>query len=57
MPDIDLKPGARPRRRRDVVPCHYQLAHAAGPNTSPHARYVVYFRLKRKGHVTGGKSA
>ena len=51
MPDIDLgKPEPVLARAGDVVLCHYQLAHAAGPNTSPHVRYAVYFRLKRKGH-------
>jgi ectoine hydroxylase-related dioxygenase (phytanoyl-CoA dioxygenase family) len=51
MPEIDLGQ-AEPvfARAGDVVLCHYQLAHAAGPNTSPHIRYAVYFRLKRKGH-------
>ena len=51
MPDIDLgNPEPVLARAGDVVLCHYQLAHAAGPNTSPHVRYAVYFRLKRKGH-------
>ncbi len=34
----------------DVVLCHYQLAHAAGPNTSPHIRYAVYFRIEHVDH-------
>jgi ectoine hydroxylase-related dioxygenase (phytanoyl-CoA dioxygenase family) len=51
MPAIDLgKPEPVLARAGDVVLCHYQLAHAAGPNTSPHVRYAVYFRLKRSGH-------
>ncbi len=51
MPDIDLgSPEPVLARAGDVVLCHYQLAHAAGPNASPHVRYAVYFRLKRKGH-------
>jgi hypothetical protein len=51
MPDIDLgHPEPVLARAGDVVLCHYQLAHAAGPNTSAHVRYAVYFRLKRKGH-------
>ena len=51
MPKIDLgSPEPILARAGDVVLCHYQLAHAAGPNTSPHVRYAVYFRLKRKGH-------
>ena len=51
MPALDL---GRPEPVRagagDAVLCHYQLAHAAGPNASPHVRYAVYFRLKRTGH-------
>ena len=51
MPAIDLgRPEPVLARVGDVVLCHYQLAHAAGPNTSPHVRYAVYFRLKRKDH-------
>ena len=51
MPDIDLgRPEPVLARAGDVVLSHYQLAHAGGPNTSPHVRYAVYFRLKRKGH-------
>jgi len=51
MPTVDLgRPEPVHARAGDVVLCHYQLAHAAGPNTSPHVRYAVYFRLKRKGH-------
>jgi hypothetical protein len=34
----------------DAVLSHYQLGHAGGPNTSPHVRYAVYFRLKARGH-------
>jgi ectoine hydroxylase-related dioxygenase (phytanoyl-CoA dioxygenase family) len=51
MPDVDLgRPEPVLARAGDVVLCHYQLAHAAGPNTSPHVRYAVYFRLEAKGH-------
>jgi hypothetical protein len=51
MPSVDLgRPEPVLARAGDVVLSHYQLAHAAGPNTSPHVRYAVYFRLKRKGH-------
>ena len=51
MPDVDLgRPEPVLARAGDVVLCHYQLAHAAGPNTSPHVRYAVYFRLKARGH-------
>jgi hypothetical protein len=51
MPDVDLgHPEPVLARAGDVVLSHYQLAHAAGPNTSPHVRYAVYFRLKARGH-------
>jgi phytanoyl-CoA dioxygenase PhyH len=51
MPTLDLgRPEPVLARAGDVILSHYQLAHAAGPNTSPHVRYAVYFRLKRKGH-------
>jgi hypothetical protein len=51
MPAVDLgRPEPVLARAGDVVLCHYQLAHAAGPNTSPHVRYAVYFRLKARGH-------
>src|SRR5256885_12945988 len=51
MPDVDLgRPEPILARAGDVVLCHYQLAHAAGPNTSAHVRYAVYFRLERRGH-------
>ena len=51
MPKVDLgRPEPVRARAGDVILCHYQLAHAAGPNTSPHVRYAAYFRLKRKGH-------
>jgi hypothetical protein len=51
MPEVDLgRPEPVLARAGDVILCHYQLAHAAGPNTSPHVRYAVYFRLKARGH-------
>jgi phytanoyl-CoA dioxygenase PhyH len=51
MPDVNLgRPEPVLARAGDVVLSHYQLAHAAGPNTSPHVRYAVYFRLKARGH-------
>ena len=51
MPAVDLgRPEPVLARAGDVVLCHYQLAHAAGANTSPHVRYAAYFRLKARGH-------
>lgn len=51
MPEVALpEPVPVSGRAGDVVLCHYQLAHAAGPNTSPHIRYAVYFRLEHVDH-------
>jgi hypothetical protein len=51
MPEVALPtPVPVTGRAGDVVFCHYQLAHAAGPNTSPHIRYAVYFRLEHASH-------
>jgi Phytanoyl-CoA dioxygenase (PhyH) len=51
LPDIPL-PAPEPiiGRAGDIVLCHYQLAHAGGPNSSPRIRYSVYFRVKAAGH-------
>jgi hypothetical protein len=52
MPAVPLgDPVAVTGRAGDAVLCHYQLAHAAGPNTSPHIRYAVYFRLEHVDHA------
>ena len=51
MPEVDLpRPLPVTGRAGDVVLCHYQLAHAAGANASPHVRYAVYFRLEHVDH-------
>jgi hypothetical protein len=34
----------------DVVLVHYQLAHSAAPNVSPHTRYAIFFRLTHTAH-------
>ncbi|MEM7033317.1 MAG: phytanoyl-CoA dioxygenase family protein [Chloroflexota bacterium] len=34
----------------DVVLVHYQVAHTAAMNVSPHPRYAIYFRLKHVDH-------
>jgi len=39
-------------RAGDGILCHYQLAHTAGGNGSPHIRYAVFFRLS---HVEHGR--
>jgi hypothetical protein len=51
MPKVELGvPEPVTGRAGDAVLSHYQLGHAGGPNTSPHVRYAVYFRLKAHGH-------
>lgn len=37
-------------RAGDAVLCHYQLAHAANGNASPHIRYACFFRLSHVDH-------
>lgn len=34
----------------DVVLVHYELAHSAAPNVSPHVRYALFFRLTHIDH-------
>jgi ectoine hydroxylase-related dioxygenase (phytanoyl-CoA dioxygenase family) len=52
MPPVPLpEPVPITGQAGDVVLCHYQLGHTAGPNTSPHVRYAVYFRLKHVDHA------
>jgi hypothetical protein len=51
MPDVPLgEPVPVTGHAGDAVLCHWQLAHAAGPNTSPHVRYAAYFRLEHVDH-------
>lgn len=37
-------------RPGDAFFVHYQVAHAAAPNISPHPRYAIYFRLRHVDH-------
>jgi hypothetical protein len=47
MPDpVQLK-----CRAGDVALCHYQLAHSAAANFSPHVRYAIFFRLSHVDHA------
>lgn len=39
-------------RAGDAVICHYQLAHTANGNGSPHIRYASFFRLHHVDHDT-----
>ncbi len=52
MPRIDNmpEPVQMMGKAGDVVICHYQLAHTAAINVSPHTRYAIYFRLKHLKH-------
>jgi hypothetical protein len=51
MPKVALpEPEQITARAGDVVLCHYQIAHCAGPNVSPHVRYGIFFRLSHVDH-------
>lgn len=51
MPAIEL-PEAKQllAKAGDVMLVHYEVAHAAAINVSPHVRYAIYFRLKHIDH-------
>ena len=58
MPPVDLlQPVHMLGKAGDVVLCHYQLAHAAVQNVSPHVRYAIYFRLHHINHDAQWKEA
>jgi len=51
MPLIDLpEPTFITGNAGDVVLVHYELAHAASLNVSPHVRYAIFFRLTHCDH-------
>lgn len=51
MPPIDYpEPRQLTGQAGDVVLCHYQVAHSAGPNVSPHVRYAAIFRVYHVDH-------
>lgn len=51
MPKVELpEPEQHLGKAGDIVLCHYEVAHAAAPNVSPHIRYAIFFRLNREGH-------
>ena len=51
MPPIDLPPPVHVTGAAgDVILAHYQVAHTAVTNVSPHTRYAVFFRLRHVGH-------
>lgn len=52
MPPVRLPdPVQLTARAGDAFLLHYQLAHSAAPNFSPHVRYAVYFRVAALGHA------
>lgn len=51
IPPLDLPaPEQITAQAGDIALCHYQLAHSAAPNVSPHVRYAVFFRLTHVDH-------
>lgn len=54
MPKIEYpQPAPVTGQAGDVVLVHYQTAHGASPNGSPHPRYMVFFRLRHVGRESG----
>ncbi|MBW3625129.1 MAG: phytanoyl-CoA dioxygenase family protein [Armatimonadetes bacterium] len=52
MPKVDLPPARQLTvEAGDFVMCHYQVAHAAAVNVSPHVRYAIFFRLTHVDHA------
>ena len=46
MPKIEMpEPVQLTGKAGDVFLAHYQLAHSAAPNFSPHTRYAIFFRV------------
>ncbi len=55
MPPIDLpEPVQVHAQPGDAVFVHYQVAHTAAQNVSPHTRYAIFFRLKHERHDSLG---
>lgn len=55
MPALDLgEPLALTGAAGDAVIAHYLLAHAVGPNVSPHVRYACFYRLHAVAHDGAG---
>ncbi len=52
MPPITLpEPLQVTGQAGDVFLVHYELAHSAAPNVSPHVRYAIFFRLTHVNHA------
>ncbi len=53
MPPVEMpQPQMMTARPGDAFLVHYQVAHTAAPNLSPHPRYAIYFRLRHVDHET-----
>ena len=51
MPPVDMpQPQQMIVGAGDAILVHYQVAHTAAPNVSPHPRYAIYFRLHHVDH-------
>jgi hypothetical protein len=51
MPPVDMpEPIQINGKAGDAVLVHYQIAHGAAPNVSPHTRYACFYRLTRIDH-------
>ncbi len=58
MPNVPLPgPVHLTAHAGDVMLCHYELAHTAAPNASPHVRYAIYFRAHHVDHEAQWKAA
>jgi len=58
MPPVTLpEPVHLTAKTGDVMLCHYELAHTAAPNASPHVRYAIYFRALHVDHDQQWKQA
>ena len=52
MPPIHMpQPKMIAARAGDAILVHYQIAHCASPNVSPHPRYAIYFRLQHVNYL------
>lgn len=53
MPKVEMpEPQQLLARAGDVMLVHYELAHSAAVNVSPHTRYAIYFRLHHVEHAS-----
>ena len=58
MPDVEIAPPVQLiTQPGDVVLVHYQVAHSAAPNHSPHVRYACFYRLSVADHADHKREA